>query len=832
MAIGEQPVQMLLNPECGARMTVAESLTNLVFAPITDLKDVKCSANWMWAAKFSGEDYKMLTACKAMCQMMSSLGIAVDGGKDSLSMAADVAGDIVKAPGTLVVTSYAPCADIGNVVTPVLKAPTGQGTLIYVRFGSSLEKNRLGGSVLSQCFENLEQDSADVEDPDQFGRAFQVTQQLISEESGTALAGHDISDGGLVTCLLEMAFAGNCSVVVLLPSGSDPFEVLFAEETGVVLEVPSCKVDNLLRRYHASNVPAEKVGYTWEDKASEATIEIVFRDVCLLKGSLTTWRREWEETGYRIERMQCNPACADEELSRQYLYSPEYKWDSTTCSVTPTLFGEKSIKVAMIREEGINGDREMGAALHLSGFQVWDVTMQDMLDSDFDLESFQGVVFPGGFSYGDVLGASKGWAASITFNAKAKTCLQRFISRPDTFVLGVCNGCQLMATVGLIGERECDQHGRLQSQEVSLERNTSGRFESRFSTVRIEQSPSIFFKDMAGFVLGVWVAHGEGRFNFSNDEVLDKLERHHLIPIRYVGERSEPTMLYPFNPNGSPHGIAGICSPDGRRLALMPHPERCFLPWQWPHWRDVEKPRVDPVKCMNYVPSSICSGVIKVYGVERCHVDEFFGRYQCCWSCAAQLDINIDAEGRFAEKNGFRFYHRGCPDNVKDAVDALGESYTPWCMQWMDANDRDNCESPLFQHRCYKTCEIVLLDFGASRSFPFCFVDHIPDVGFLTGYESKVMEEAHTNAVMILGEAFGSDRVFDFSTQHTTKRINRLVPVMLEHRLRPPPDEVYSLHRKMAGAFLLCAKMKAMVNCFELFANIKATRQLAAAKEA
>ncbi|KHJ46666.1 phosphoribosylformylglycinamidine synthase [Trichuris suis] len=575
MAIGEQPVKMLLSPESGARMTVAESLTNLLFAPVSDLKDVKCSANWMWPAKFPGEDFKLLTACKSMCQIMNSLGIAVDGGKDSLSMAANVSGNIVKAPGTLVVTSYVQCTDITNIITPALKRI--QATLIYVRFGSSLEKNRLGGSALSQCLGNLFYEPADIENPEQFRRAFRVTQQLIStkqafstlDEFCMVYAGHDVSDGGLIVCLLEMAFAGNCNVHVALPLpfASGLSEILFAEEAGIVLQVPTSKVQDVLKRYHRSNVPAEVVGYTSVNSSSEAKVEIFYHDKLVLEGSVATWRQQWEETSYRIERMQCNVACADEESSLQYSYAPEYR----------------SIKVAIIREEGTNGDREMAAALYLVGFEVWDIAMQDLLDTDFDFDPFRGIVFPGGFSYGDVLGASKGWAASIMFNEKAKECLKKFISRSDTFVLGVCNGCQLMATLGIIGAYGTDQEARTRPVEIFLDSNISGRFESRFSTVRIEPSPSIFFRRMEGFVLGVWVAHGEGRFNFSNDQALDVLEHHHLIPIRYVGERGEPTVLYPFNPNGSPHGIAGICSPDGRCLALMPHPERCFMLWQWPH---------------------------------------------------------------------------------------------------------------------------------------------------------------------------------------------------------------------------------------------------------
>ncbi|KFD49934.1 LOW QUALITY PROTEIN: hypothetical protein M514_09148 [Trichuris suis] len=643
MAIGEQPVKMLLSPESGARMTVAESLTNLLFAPVSDLKDVKCSANWMWPAKFPGEDFKLLTACKSMCQIMNSLGIAVDGGKDSLSMAANVSGNIVKAPGTLVVTSYVQCTDITNIITPALKRI--QATLIYVRFGSSLEKNRLGGSALSQCLGNLFYEPADIENPEQFRRAFRVTQQLIStkqafstlDEFCMVYAGHDVSDGGLIVCLLEMAFAGNCNVHVLKYCCSSwgnvhhilgLSEILFAEEAGIVLQVPTSKVQDVLKRYHRSNVPAEVVGYTSVNSSSEAKAMIYLQYMWLrLRYSTMTslyWKEVWQR-GVSNGRKQatgskeCNamwrvlmksrrfnihtllntggvhlPACA-RRLSRQ---ASQTKVTHIAYNSNPVL--DRSIKVAIIREEGTNGDREMAAALYLVGFEVWDIAMQDLLDTDFDFDPFRGIVFPGGFSYGDVLGASKGWAASIMFNEKAKECLKKFISRSDTFVLGVCNGCQLMATLGIIGAYGTDQEGiltflsainitllyflaRTRPVEIFLDSNISGRFESRFSTVRIEPSPSIFFRRMEGFVLGVWVAHGEGRFNFSNDQALDVLEHHHLIPIRYVGERGEPTVLYPFNPNGSPHGIAGICSPDGRCLALMPHPERCFMLWQWPH---------------------------------------------------------------------------------------------------------------------------------------------------------------------------------------------------------------------------------------------------------
>ncbi|CDW55995.1 phosphoribosylformylglycinamidine synthase [Trichuris trichiura] len=626
MAIGEQPVKMLLNPESGARMTVAESLTNLVFAPISDLKDVKCSANWMWPAKFPGEDFKLLTACRAMCQIMSSLGIAVDGGKDSLSMAANVSGEIVKAPGTLVVTSYVQCTDITRIITPALKRV--QATLIYVRFGSSLEKNRLGGSALAQCLGNLFYEPADLEKPHQFCRAFRITQQLISDEFCAVYAGHDVSDGGLIVCLLEMAFAGNCNMHVVLPLSfaSGFHEVLFAEEAGIVLQVPSFKVQDVLKKYHDSNVPSEVVGYTSVNSCSEAKIEIFYHDKLVLEGCVDRWRQQWEETSYRIERMQCNVACADEESSLHTSYKS-----------SPIL--DRNIKVAIIREEGTNGDREMAAALYLVGFEVWDVTMQDLLDTDFDFDPFRGIVFPGGFSYGDVLGASKGitifkknslflpvlpvgWAATIMFNEKAKECLKKFISRPDTFILGVCNGCQLMATLGIIGAYGTDQEGALTFTFAANNKShfifqlEHGRWKSFWTATR----PAVLNHDFRLFVSNqvlrsfsdTWKAlcwalgspmakvlkaqengplniNTLGRFNFSNDEALDVLEHHHLIPIRYVGERNEPTVRYPFNPNGSPHGIAGICSPDGRCLALMPHPERCFMLWQWPYCSEMPK---------------------------------------------------------------------------------------------------------------------------------------------------------------------------------------------------------------------------------------------------
>ncbi|XP_057696031.1 phosphoribosylformylglycinamidine synthase isoform X2 [Corythoichthys intestinalis] len=574
-AIGEQPIKALVNAAAGARMAVGEALTNLMFARVTTLKDVKCSGNWMWAAKLPGEGALLWESCRAMCKVMGELGVAVDGGKDSLSMAARVAKETVKAPGALVISAYAVCPDISATVTPDLEDPDGKGVLLWVPLSPG--HHRLGGSALAQCYAQLGDCSPDIEQPQLLAACFDTIQTLIRDR--LLSAGHDVSDGGLISCILEMAFAGNRGVDVDVPSLGAPgvMELLFSEELGLVLEVSEADEESVCRRFLDAGVACHRIGTT-NGFGPEAMVTMRVDGQEVLREHLADLRASWEETSFRLERLQTDELCVQQEeegLARRT--QPDFKVTFDPSDVVLCKPPAVQPRVAVVREEGSNGDREMSASLYMAGFEVWDVTMQDLCSAGVSLDPFNAVVFVGGFSYADVLGSAKGWAATVAYNAAAKAQFERFRQRDDTLSLGVCNGCQLLALLGWVGE---SQDGK--ESNVVLTHNKSGRFESRFVTVGIQASPSVWLSGMEGSVLGVWVAHGEGLMQFRNSRDLDDITSSGLAPLRYLDDGGQPTEEYPLNPNGSPLGIAGLCSGNGRHLAMMPHPERCTLGWQWP----------------------------------------------------------------------------------------------------------------------------------------------------------------------------------------------------------------------------------------------------------
>jgi phosphoribosylformylglycinamidine synthase len=582
-SIGEQPLKGLADPAPMARLALAEALTNLVWAPVSDLSDVKASVNWMYAAKMGGEGADMWAAATALRDAMLALGLACDGGKDSLSMAAAAPdGEAVMAPGNLVVSAYVACPDVTGVVTPDLKLP-GSGALIHVDIGGGgSARRRLGGSALAHAYGQVGCAVPDVDIP-LLGAAFRVTQALMAD--GAISAGHDISDGGLVSAVLEMAFAGNTGVDVALEppaDGSGALGALFAEEVGLVLEVPTSGVEAVLAAYKSAGVPASRIGSTSSGRGVSVRVGaeavIAGEDV----GSL---RDEWEETAFRLEARQASPACVAEEragLARR----PAPVW---RLPYTPALTPRPATpvaRVAVLREEGSNGDREMAAALDAAGLEAWDVAMSDLAAGRVDLADFRGLVFVGGFSYADVLDSAKGWAGAIRGSPALSAAFEAFRARPDTWSLGVCNGCQLMALLGWV-PGSADPADATLPQPVGTAQprfthNASGRFESRWSQVTILDSPAVLLEGMAGATMGVWCAHGEGKATFPDPAVEAAVLAGGLAPIRYADAGGAVTTSYPANPNGSPHGIAALCSPDGRHLAMMPHPERCFLGWQCP----------------------------------------------------------------------------------------------------------------------------------------------------------------------------------------------------------------------------------------------------------
>ncbi|XP_056132560.1 phosphoribosylformylglycinamidine synthase [Lampris incognitus] len=574
-AIGEQPIKGLVSPGAGARMAVGEALTNLVFAKITALKDVKCSGNWMWAAKLPGEGACLWEACKAMCEVMGQLGVAVDGGKDSLSMAARVGKETVKAPGALVISVYVPCPDITATVTPDLEDPDGRGVLLWVPISPG--HHRLGGSALAQCYNQLGDQSPDLDQPKLLTACFNTTQTLLHDR--LLSAGHDVSDGGLISCLLEMAFAGNRGIDIDLSSqGVGVLELLFSEELGLVLEVSEADAETVCQRYTEAGLQCHRIGRTC-GFGPQAMVRVCVDGLEVLSEVLPTLRTWWEDTSFQLERLQASELCVrQEEEGLAKRTQPYFKLTfdpSEMLNISQPGAGQP--RVAVVREEGSNGDREMAVSLYMAGFEVWDVTMQDLCCGSLTLELFKAVVFVGGFSYADVLGSAKGWAATAAYNLQAKAEFERFRRRDDTLSLGVCNGCQLLALLGWIGE---DKDGG--ESEVVLTHNKSGRFESRFVSVGIQASPSVWLRGMEGSALGVWVAHGEGLMQFRTPQAQEQIISGGLAPLRYLDDQGQPTEEYPLNPNGSPQGLAGLCSRDGRHLAMMPHPERCTLGWQWP----------------------------------------------------------------------------------------------------------------------------------------------------------------------------------------------------------------------------------------------------------
>lgn len=571
-SIGEQPIKGLLDPKAMARQTVGEALTNLVWASLSgDLHDCKCSANWMWAAKLPGQAAEMVDCCVSMTSFMKEIGVAIDGGKDSLSMAVQVENDHVQAPGTLVITMYAACDNVEIAVTPNFVSDVSS-SILYVDIGQGAY--RIGGSALTTVYNYLGDTCPTIDDPQLFIRAFRATQKAVHQQ--LILAGHDRSDGGLLVTLLEMAFSGHCGFHVDIPAcNKSILEALFAEEIGLVYQVADSDIVAFKEIFESLDVPLLEIGRVTPQKR----IRVAVNGTSVLEDDMIALWKVWEATSFALERRQCRKECVDaEELSLSSREIPQWN-----LSFTPSNTLERHLQtrhlhhIAIIREEGSNGEREMHAAFYHAGFQVWDVTMSDLVAGRISLDNrFSGVAFVGGFAFADVLGSGKGWAASIHFDATLLLQFEAFRQREDTFSLGVCNGCQLMALLGWV-----DVPGEKSLERPRFVENASGRHESRFVSIGILPSKAVLLEGMAGSHFGVWVSHGEGRVRLEPEVSKVILERD-LAPVRYVDDVNSITERYPFNPNGSENGIASLMSADGRHLCMMPHPERSFEKFQWP----------------------------------------------------------------------------------------------------------------------------------------------------------------------------------------------------------------------------------------------------------
>jgi phosphoribosylformylglycinamidine synthase len=562
-SIGHAPAAALIDPEKGSVLAVAEALTNLVWAPIEGgLSGVSLSANWMWPARNEGENARLYRAVKAMSEFAIKLGINIPTGKDSLSMTQKYPdGKKVLSPGTVIVSTVGEVTDIKKVIKPVLAHEPGT-ELIYVCFSKS--GFELGGSSFAQTLGLVGTKTPSVPDPEYFKQTFDAIQDLIRQD--LILAGHDISAGGLITTLLEMNFAnvtGGLSINLDKFDEDDLIRILFSEKPGIIIQ--SRKTDDLAGKLAAKGVEVISIG----EPINERNINIFHRSH-QITFEINPLRELWFKTSYLFERHQTKPELALARYQNyntqplKFRFMAEFSGQFAQFGIDPKRRKPSGIKAAIIREKGVNGDREMAWSMYLAGFDVKDVHMTDLINGRENLEELNLIVFVGGFSNSDVLGSGKGWAGAFLYNEKAKRALDNFYDRPDTLSLGVCNGCQVMMELGLIYP-DHEKHPKMLH-------NASGKFESAFLNVEIENNESVMLKTLAGSRLGIWVAHGEGNFEFPLEE------SKYQIPMKYSYDE------YPGNPNGSQFAAAGICSADGRHLAMMPHLERSVLPWQWAHY--------------------------------------------------------------------------------------------------------------------------------------------------------------------------------------------------------------------------------------------------------
>jgi phosphoribosylformylglycinamidine synthase len=557
-AIGHAPAASLIDPAAGGKLAIAEALTNLVWAPLTHgLKGVSLSANWMWPSKNAGEDARLFKAVEAVSAFAIKLGINIPTGKDSLSMTQKYPdGNVVYAPGTVIISAVAEVDNIRKLVSPAVQ-PIPGSKIIYVDFSSGTFF--LGGSGFAQIISQLGNEAPTVPDGDYFRSAFDVVQELIGKE--LILAGHDISAGGMITTLLEMFFAvpGAGADLHLREFAGDRIQILFSEKPGVLIQVEN---DELVSAILASR----QIRYHIIGEVTS------LRKLCVddMDLDIDSLRNTWFRTSFDLDRLQRPENHARkrfENFSDQvltYNFPSAFDGRFETFGINPKRRNASGTKAAIIREKGVNGDREMAYSLYLAGFDVKDVHMTDLVSGKEDLTDVNMIVFVGGFSNSDVLGSAKGWAGAFLFNEKAKKALDRFYSRSDTLTLGVCNGCQLMMELGLIYP-EWHDHPKMHL-------NGSGKFESCFINVTIPNTNAVMLQSLSGSRLGAWVAHGEGRFVLPENKSLYQIAAHYSYPE------------YPGNPNDSDQAVAALCSHDGRHLAIMPHLERSLFPWNWPFY--------------------------------------------------------------------------------------------------------------------------------------------------------------------------------------------------------------------------------------------------------
>jgi phosphoribosylformylglycinamidine synthase len=590
MAMGERTPLALLDAPASGRMAVGETITNLAAARIDKLSDIKLSANWMAAAGHPGEDARLYDTVKAVgMELCPALGITIPVGKDSMSMKTrwqDEGQDkSVTSPLSLVISGFAPVQDVRQTLTPQLRLDKGETDLILIDLGRG--QNRMGGSILAQTHAQLGQAVPDVDDAEDLKAFFAVIQGLNAD--GHLLAYHDRSDGGLLTTVLEMAFAGHCGLNLFLDGLADEASelaaVLFNEELGAVIQVRQDATPEVLAQFSAAGLDdcVAVIG----QPVNGSDVAISFNGEPVFGGQRRLLQRQWAETSYQIQRLRDNADCADQEFDLildedNPGLSTKLSFDVNQDIAAPYIKKGVRPQVAILREQGVNGQVEMAAAFDRAGFSAIDVHMSDILAGRVSLDEFKGLVACGGFSYGDVLGAGEGWAKSILFNARARDGFQAFFERKDSFALGVCNGCQMMSNLHeLIPGTEFWPH---------FVRNRSEQFEARVAMVQVQESASIFLRGMAGSRMPIAIAHGEGHAEFESEEALLEADLSGTVAMRFIDNHGKVTESYPANPNGSPRGITGLCSRDGRVTIMMPHPERVFRAvqnsWRPDEWQE------------------------------------------------------------------------------------------------------------------------------------------------------------------------------------------------------------------------------------------------------
>lgn len=590
MSMGERTPLALINAPASGRMAIGEAITNIAAARIHQLKDIKLSANWMCAAGHEGEDEKLYRTVEAVgMELCPQLGITIPVGKDSMSMRTQWREDnldkAVTSPLSLIISAFAPVLDCRKTATPAIDRSAEQSELLFIDISGG--NQRCGGSILAQVYSQLGDVVPDVDDPKLLASFFKGMQVCLAADMINAY--HDRSDGGLFTTLIEMAFAGRCGIDIditwLANKTNDPLSALFNEELGAVVQIQKRDKQKLIAEFRKQGFSGDIVSIA--SVRADHQISIRLGERLIYKNTRGVLQQLWQNTSYQIQALRDNPLCALQENEAVLAdndpgLSARLSYDVNENIAAPYINLSTKPRVAILREQGVNSQAEMAAAFTRAGFSAIDVHMSDIISGDIALDDFQGLAACGGFSYGDVLGAGEGWAKTILFNSRARDQFQLFFHRSDTFSLGVCNGCQMLSNLkSLIPGADYWPH---------FVSNVSEQYEARFSLVKIENSPSVLLQGMKGSVMPIAVAHGEGRAEFAAQSAFDHCQQHTQFALRYVDNWLNPTEAYPANPNGSPLGITGLTSEDGRATIMMPHPERVFRAvtnsWHPDDWTD------------------------------------------------------------------------------------------------------------------------------------------------------------------------------------------------------------------------------------------------------